>query len=156
MADEIQVVTFRLGGHEFAFNVFDVERILRYEEPAPLPKTPEYFVGTLRQGDEVVPMVDLRERLGFAVSIDEGTRIVVVQFDGAKVGLVVDAVVEVLKVSVESVSPPPSIVRGLAAECIHGILTVDGRMVVVLAVSKLLGSDERIALGTLMAELSDE
>jgi purine-binding chemotaxis protein CheW len=155
-ADEIQLVTFRLGGHEFAFSVFEVERILRYEEPSPLPKAPGYLAGTLQYGDEVVPVVDLRERLELTATIDEGTRIAIVQWDEGKVGLVVDAVLEVLKTSAESVAAPPPIVKGLAADCISGILTLGERTVVLLAVAKLLATDERLALQSLMVEMANE
>jgi purine-binding chemotaxis protein CheW len=152
--DEIQLVTFRLGGHEFAFSVFEAERILRYEPPSPLPKAPKYLAGTVRYGDEVVPVVDLRERLELPASFDDGTRIAVVQLEQGKVGLVVDAVLEVMKASAESVSPPPEIIKGLAAECISGILTVGDRTIVVLAVAKLLDADERVAIGDLLAEMA--
>jgi purine-binding chemotaxis protein CheW len=156
IADEVQLVTFRLGGHEFAFNVFEVERILRYEEPNPLPKAPDYLVGMLKHGDEVIPVVDLRERLELPGSIDEGTRIAIVQWDDGKIGLVVDAVLEVLKASAESVAAPPAIVKGLAADCISGILTLGERTVILLAVAKLLATDQRVALRSLMAEIRNE
>lgn len=156
VVDEIQLVTFRLGGHEFAFNVFDVERILKYEDPTPVPKAPPYLLGTLQYGEEVIPLIDLRERLDLEASVDEATRIVIVGWEDGKVGLVVDAVLEVLKTAAASVRQPPSMVRGLAAECINGILTLGERTVILLAVQKLLASGERLALRGLMAELTHE
>ena len=154
-ADEVQLVVFRLGGHEFAFNVFEVERILRYEEPTPLPNAPPYLLGTIRYGNEVIPLIDLRTRFEATASIDESTRMAVVQSEQGKLGMVVDAVREVLKVSADRIAPPPAIVRGLAADCISGILNVEERIVVVLATAKLLASDERLALSSLLAEISD-
>jgi len=62
--DDVQLVTFKVGGEDFAFNIFQVERILRYEAPAPLPKAPEFLEGVLQYEGAAVPLVDLRKRLG--------------------------------------------------------------------------------------------
>ncbi len=153
MGDEIQLVTFRLGPHELAFNVFEVERVLRYDEPTPLPDSPEYLLGTLRYGSEVVPVVDLRKRLRVPAAVEDGTRIIVVQSEHGRLGVVVDAVLEVTKVPASHIAPPPRFVKGLAADCVGGIVSAGDRTVVVLAVARLLASDEQLALDVLMAEI---
>lgn len=154
--DEIQLVTFRLGNQEFGFNVFDVERVLRYETPVPLPEAPDYLEGMLRYGDDAVPIVDLRKRLSVAAPIREETRVVVVELDKGRAGMVVDAVLEVLKVSADKVRKPSPLVKGLAAKYITGIVAVAERTLVMLAASKLLSSTECIALDALIAELNHE
>ncbi|UCD23883.1 MAG: purine-binding chemotaxis protein CheW [Gemmatimonadota bacterium] len=156
VGDEVQLVTFRIGDHEFAFSVFQVERILRYAAPNPVPQAPDYLEGTIRYGDEVVPVVDLRKRFETEAPIGDETRVVVIALEGGRIGVVVDAVLEVLKVSAEDVAPPPSMVQGLAAEFISGILTRGDRTLLVLAVPKLLSSEERIALDALTAEIAHE
>ena len=156
VGDEIQLVTFSVGGQEFAFNVFEVERVLRYENPLPLPESPDYLEGTVRFGDEAVPIVDLRKRLELPASIRDETRIVIIELDWGRVGLVVDAVLEVMKVSADSVRPPSPIVKGLAAEYITGIVSVAERTLVMLAASRLLNSKESLTLDALTAELADE
>jgi len=154
--DQVQLVTFRIGQHRFAFNVFQVERILRYEPPVPLPQAPDYLEGTIRFGQEVVPIVDLRKRLEAAAPVADETRIVVLGLEPGKIGVVVDAVLEVLNVSAEQVQPPPSIVKGLAAEYISGILSQAETTVVVLAAAKLLTSEERLVIDALSAEVAHE
>ena len=156
IGDEIQLVTFRVGGQEFGFNVFEVERVLGYEEPLPLPESPDYFEGTVRFGDHSVPVFDLRKRLGADAPIGDETRIVIIDLDLGRVGLIVDAVLEVMKASADSVRPPSPIVQGLAAEYITGIVSVAGRTLVMLAASRLLNSKESLTLGALTAELNDE
>ena len=78
--DEIQLVTFRLGGQDFAVNLFHVERILRYQPPVPLPKAPDYLEGMVQYGDAAVPVVELGLRLLLADagidSEEDGVRIV--------------------------------------------------------------------------------
>jgi purine-binding chemotaxis protein CheW len=149
--DDIQLVAFRLAGQDFAFNIFQVERILRYEEPAPLPKAPDYLEGMLRYQDAAVPVIDLRKRLGVPAPREEGTRTIVLEWDGAKLGAVVDAVTEILQVPASSVAPPPPIVRGLAAEYITGIVVRDSRTIVVFNTEKLLTAKEKLALETAVA-----
>ncbi len=144
--EEVQLVTFRVGGQEFAFNIFDVERVLRYEAPAPLPDAPDFLAGVLEYGDTTVPVIDLRKRLGVEAVLAEQTRTMILEWDQGRIGLVVDAVVELLKAPVDEIASPPPLVRGLAAEYINGIFLRDGRTIVILAIAKILSSHERIAL----------
>lgn len=149
--DDIQLVAFRLAGQDFAFNIFQVERILRYEAPAPLPKAPDFLEGILRYQGAAVPVIDLRKRLGVAAPQEEGTRTIVLEWDGAKLGAVVDAVTEVLQVPAASVTPPPPIVRGLAAEYVTGIVVRDARTIVVFNTGKLLSATEKLLLEAAVA-----
>jgi purine-binding chemotaxis protein CheW len=149
--DDIQLVAFRLAGQDFAFNIFQVERILRYEAPAPLPKAPDFLEGILRYQGAAVPVIDLRKRLGVAAPQEEGTRTIVLEWDGAKLGAVVDAVTEVLQVPAASVTPPPPIVRGLAAEYVTGIVVRGARTIVVFNTGKLLSATEKLLLEAAVA-----
>jgi purine-binding chemotaxis protein CheW len=144
--DDVQLVTFRLAGQDFAFNIFQVERILRYEEPAALPKAPPFLEGVLRYEGRAVPVIDLRKRLGVPSPREEGTRIIVLEWEGTKLGAVVDAVTEVLQIPASDVAPPAPIVRGLAAEYIAGIVVRDKRTIVVFNTGKLLTATETLAL----------
>ena len=150
--DEIQLVTFRIAGAEFAFNIFQVERVLRHRAPEPLPSAPAFLQGILPYGDGVVPVLDLRTRLGTPAPVSNDTRIIVVELEQGRIGVVVDAVREVLRVPAEQVSAPPALVRGLAASYISGIVRLGERTVVVLAAPQLLTSTERLALDDLLAE----
>lgn len=144
--DDVQLVAFKVGGQEFAFNIFQVERILRYEPPAPLPKAPAFLEGVLQYQGAAVPLVDLRKRLGAAAPLREDTRTVVLEYEGGKIGMVVDAVTEVMQVAAATVVPPPGIVKGLAAEYIAGLVVKNGRTIIVLNTNKLLSSQEKLAL----------
>lgn len=152
--DDIQVVVFRVGGQEFAFNVFHVQRILRYESPSPLPKAPKFLEGVLQVQGAVVPVIDLRKRFELKSTPQrEETRTMVLEAEGLVVAVVVDAVVEVLRVSAGMVMAPSPVVKGLAAEYIQGIITLGQRTVILLQTGKLLTSAERIALETVQTEV---
>jgi purine-binding chemotaxis protein CheW len=144
--DDVQLVAFKLGGQEFAFNIFQVERILRYEAPAPLPKAPDFLEGVLQYQGGAVPLVDLRKRLGADAPLREDTRTVILEFEGGKIGMIVDAVTEVMQVTAQTVTAPPGIVKGLAAEYISGLVVKNGRTIIVLNTNKLLSSKEKMAL----------
>jgi purine-binding chemotaxis protein CheW len=150
--DDVQLVTFKLAGQDFAFNIFQVERILRYEAPAPLPKAPDFLEGVLQYQGAAVPLIDLRKRLGVAAPHREETRTVILEWDGGNIGIVVDAVTEVLQVAATEVTAPSSLVKGLAAEYITGLVVTNGRTIIVLNTSRLLSSQEKLALETAVQE----
>jgi purine-binding chemotaxis protein CheW len=153
VGDDIQIVIFRVGGQEFAFNVFHVQRILRYEKPAALPKAPAFLEGVLQVQGQVVPVVDLRRRFELRdAPLKEETRTMVLEADGVVVGVIVDAVLEVLRVSAAVVTAPPAVVKGLAADYIQGIITLGTRTVILLQTGRLLTSSERIALEAVHTE----
>ncbi len=155
--EEIQLVTFRVGGQEFGFNILEVEHILRYDPPAPLPQAPDFLEGMLEYGTGAIPVIDLRKRLNVAAPVQDQTRTMVLEWNQDRIGIVVDAVVELLRAPVDEITPPPRIVRGLAAKYINGIFARDGRTVIILGVAKILASKERLALKqTLEATPTDD
>jgi purine-binding chemotaxis protein CheW len=149
--DDVQVVTFRVGRQEFAFDILQVERILRYSAPAPLPKAPEFLEGVMPYGDGAVPVIDLRKRFELDAPIREETRLMVLELDNQRVAVLVDEVREVLRVDATSITAPGPVVSGLAAIYIAGIITRPERTIIILNARKLLSSTERLALNTLGA-----
>jgi purine-binding chemotaxis protein CheW len=145
-ADHVQVVTFRLGSQEFAFDILQIERILRYEAPAPLPRAPEFLEGVIPYGGGAVPVVDLRKRFELAAPIREETRAMVLDLGDQRVAVLVDEVREVLRVDSTTIAAPGPMVSGLAATYIAGIVTRPGRTIIILNARKLLSSTERLAL----------
>lgn len=144
--DEIQVVAFRVGPQEFALDILQVERILRYERPSPLPKAPAFLEGVVRYEGAAVPVVDLRKRLELPDPLREETRLMILQLDEQRIAVVVDEVREVMRVDSTTITPPPPVVRGLAAPYISGIVARGDRTIVLLYALKLLTSSERLAL----------
>ena len=148
-ADDIQVVTFRVGPQEFAFDILQIERILRWEPPAPLPQAPEFLEGVVQYGGGAVPVVDLRKRFELEAPIREETRLMIVDLGDQRVGVVVDEVREVLRVDSRTIAAPGPMVRGLAAAYISGVITRPARTIIILNARKLLSSTERLALSAI-------
>ena len=149
--DDVQVVTFKVGRQEFAFDILQVERILRYSEPSPLPKAPEFLEGVLSYGGSAIPVIDLRKRFELEAPIGEETRMMVIEIEAQRVVVVVDAVCEVVKVDSTAITAPGALVSGLAAVYIAGIITAPDRTIIILNARKLLSSTERLALETIGA-----
>lgn len=149
--DDVQVVTFKVGRQEFAFDILQVERILRYSPPSPLPKAPLFLEGVLPYGEGAVPVIDLRKRFELDAPIREETRLMVLQLDDQRVAVLVDEVREVLRVDSTVIAAPGPVVSGLAAVYIAGIIARPERTIIVLNARKLLSSTERLALTQLGA-----
>jgi purine-binding chemotaxis protein CheW len=145
-ADHVQVVTFRLGPQEFAFDILQIERILRYEAPARLPTAPDFLEGVIPYGSGAVPVVDLRKRFELEAPVREETRAMVLDLGDQRVAVLVDEVREVLRVDSTTIAAPGPMVSGLAAAYIAGIVPRPGRTIIILNARKLLSSTERLAL----------
>lgn len=149
--DDVQVVTFKVGRQEFAFDILQVERILRYSPPSPLPKAPLFLEGVMPYGEGAVPVIDLRKRFELDAPIREETRLMVLELENQRVAVLVDEVREVLRVDSTAIAAPGPVVSGLAAVYIAGIIARPGRTIIILNARKLLSSTERLALTELGA-----
>jgi purine-binding chemotaxis protein CheW len=150
--DDIQVVTFRVGPQEFAFDILQIERILRYSPPAPLPRAPDFLEGVVPYDDRAVPVVDLRKRFELDAPIREETRLMIVDLGDQRIGVLVDEVREVMRVDSTTITAPGPMVSGLAAAYISGIITRPQRTIIILNARKLLSSSERLTLGAIGSE----
>lgn len=144
--DDIQVVTFRVGPQEFALDILQIERILRYTPPAPLPKAPPFLEGVVQYEGGAVPVVDLRKRFELEAPIREETRLMVLDLEDQRIGVLVDEVREVMRVDSTTITAPGPMVSGLAAAYIAGIITRPARTIIILNARRLLSSTERMAL----------
>ena len=145
-ADDIQVVTFRVGAQEFALDILQIERILRYTAPPPLPKAPDFLEGVVQYQGGAVPVVDLRKRFELEAPIKEETRLMVLDLEDQRIGVLVDEVREVMRVDSTTITAPGPMVSGLAAAYIAGIITRPARTIIILNARRLLSSTERLAL----------
>ncbi len=112
-----------------------------------MPRAPAFIEGVIDLRGEVVPVVDMRKRLGLpATEPGPDTRIVVVGFGEERIGLIVDHVSEVSRIPDTSISKAPKYFRGLTAELIQGLARFGDRLVVLIHIDRILSSDERIEL----------
>lgn len=142
-----QVVVFALGDDLFAADVFEVERVLTYVAPRAVPEMPPWVAGLAEYAGQSIPVVDLRARFELPpAGGDVERRLLVLGAEGARVGVVVDRVLEVASVPAESWDAPPPLFRGLASDYLHGVVRRDGRILMVLNAARLLSATERLVL----------
>lgn len=146
-AAPVAAVLFQVGRHELGIEIAQVHEVLHWRAPAPVPRAPAFVQGVIELRGQVVPVVDMRERLGLpAPEPGPETRTVVVALGEDRVGLVVDRVSEVARIPADAIADPPAYFRGLTAELIQGLARLGDRIVVLLRIDRILGSDERIQL----------
>lgn len=140
---EIQLVVFNLGADEFGVPIEAVQEIIRVpEQLTHVPKSPDYVEGMLNLRGVMLPVVDLRTRLGLEkMAHGERQRIVVFTKNGFKTGFIVDSVTEVLKISSSVIDSTPRL-SGEQVRIMDRVAKLDGRMVLILEVDQLLADVE--------------
>jgi len=148
---EHQLVVFDLANEHYGVDIAAVEGIIKMQAITVVPHTPAFVEGVTNLRGEVLPVIDLRKRFGLPLDQARGkdTRIVVVEIDGKKVGMVVDAVSEVLRVPDEAIEPPSPIVTTVDSAFIRGIAKVDERLIILVELSKVLSTEEQAGLRAL-------
>lgn len=138
-----QLVSFKLGSEEFGVDILDVQEINRMTEITKVPQVAEFVEGVINLRGRVTPIVDLRKRINMEVKdYDKDTRIVVVNIKENTLGLIVDSVLEVLRIPVSSVEPPPAMLSGLDADFIKGVAKLEDRLLLFLDLTKVLTVEE--------------
>jgi len=146
-AETGQYLTFTLGSELFAVPIAPIREIIEFRELTAIPMTPAFLCGVLNLRGAVVPVIDLSARFGRErISVQRRTCIVIVEVeleDGLHpLGIVVDAVNEVLEANQEDIESRPSFGSGLRADFVAGILNLAGRFVVMLDLARVLSAGE--------------
>ncbi len=139
MSEEVlQLVGFTLGEDRFAINISEVREIDRFEQINRIPDLPDHILGVIDLRGLVIPVISLAVRLGIQnQDITKDTRIIIVEYNREKIGILVDTVSEVLRVAGASFEKPPSIIQSVRSEYIRGIIRKNNHLVVVLDLNRL-------------------
>jgi purine-binding chemotaxis protein CheW len=141
--EEIQMVVFSLGREEFAVEVTQVREIMRMEEVTRMPKSPSFVEGIINLRGQIIAVIDLAKRLNLQSLERTGeTRIIVVEADEIKVGMIVDSVSEVLRVNAEAVEVTPTMAADMSVAYLQGVVKQDSRLIILLDLTKVLSIDE--------------
>lgn len=135
----IQLVSFRLAEEEYGIEINKVREIILVGEITEVPQTPAYVNGLINLRSSVIPIVDLKLRFGLPEApLTDETRIVVVNVRGKTIGIIVDAVSEVLRITQSEISAPPPTVAGLGQEYLTGLANLSDRLLILLDIEKIL------------------
>lgn len=134
-----QFISFTIGEEEYGVDIIAIREIKGWSAATLLPDTPQYMRGVIDLRGAIIPILDLRARFGGGHTL-AGNRhvVIVVAMDGREVGILVDAVADILTVDRDQIQPVPELDHIHRAEVLSGIVTVDGRMVALLDLPLLL------------------
>ncbi|MGE5353395.1 MAG: chemotaxis protein CheW [Acidobacteriota bacterium] len=143
--DEIlQLVSFKIGNEEFGVDILKVQEIIRMIEITQMPNSPEFVDGVINLRGRVIPVINLRKKLGLKrIEHDRNSRTIVVEICGKTIGFIVDSVSEVLRIPVNITEAPPSIAAGVNSDYITSIARLEDRLLILLDLEKTLLSEEK-------------
>lgn len=140
----MQIVVFQLGKELYGADISVVREVGGLQRITRVPRTPGYVMGVTNLRGRVIPVVDLRMRLGLPASAPtKSTRIAVAELEGGQIGMIVDAVQEVLRVPVSSIEPPTLMVSKVDADYVTGVAKVGHRLIILLDLARVLVREER-------------
>ncbi|MCA0400626.1 MAG: chemotaxis protein CheW [Proteobacteria bacterium] len=136
--DMRQFISFRVGEEEFAIDIMAVREIKGWSETTTLPNQPEYLLGILNLRGTIVPIVDLRCRFGMGLTTASRSHVVIIAAVQERiVGLLVDAVSDILTVAASTIRPIPDVERQDGGQFLSGIIAVEDQMVILLSLVAL-------------------
>jgi purine-binding chemotaxis protein CheW len=149
MADgtELRLITFRVGSESFVLDIMAVRQIVPYTGSTSVPTAPSFIEGIIVLRNEVIPIVDLRDRLypGRAKG-EEEPLVLIVHSSVGTIGLKVDEVRRIVNVSTDAFLPPPPIVRGIRGELLVAVVPHGDEIHLLIDVENVLTADEKLEL----------
>lgn len=138
-----QVVSFRLAKEEYGLNIMSVQEIILMGEITQIPEVPPYVRGLINLRGKVIPILDLRIRFGMETTqSNEHTRIIVVNSESYTIGIVVDAVNQVLRIESDQIEPPPKGLSGIDQAYLSGLVKMEEKIMILLNIDKIMSEEE--------------
>jgi purine-binding chemotaxis protein CheW len=140
-----EYLTFRLGSEEYGIDILRVQEIRSYEHPTRLAHSPDFIKGVIDLRGRIVPILDLRLKLGCPeANYTDFTVVIILDIGGTVIGAVVDAVADVVSLAPELIKPAPQFERqgNVDPAFVTGIASLGDRMLIVMDIEALLSSDE--------------
>jgi purine-binding chemotaxis protein CheW len=137
--EQIELLGFMLSDEQYALDILEVKEIVRLHAITPVPRSPDWLKGIVTLRGVIVPIFDLRSKLGLA-QIDHGpeTRIVVVYRGEELAGLIVDSITQVMRLPVEAIEPPPQTIALVEAEYLRGVARFRDQLVILLNLPRVV------------------
>jgi len=137
-----QLVVFELANEVYGINIGTVREIIRTQTVTYVPDAPDFVEGVINLRGRVIPVVDLRKRFGLPVTeTTNDSRVLVVDIQGDDIGVIVDAVTEVQRISEDSIEPVTALVTTEDSYYIEGIAKVDDQLLILLDLDRALDSE---------------
>jgi purine-binding chemotaxis protein CheW len=134
-----ELISFRIGAQEFCVDIMAIREIRGWTAATALPQSPSFVKGVINLRGAVLPIVDLASRLGFeSTQANDRNVIIVAQIGEQVVGLLVDAVSDILTVTDDVIQPTPDVASETAKTFVRGLIAMDGRMISLIGLDRVL------------------
>ena len=151
MAKNLQLVVFNIGKELYGVGIESVHEIVKVPDITEVPDAPAFLQGVINLRGKIVPVVDLRKRMHLdGKERTKTSRVLITENDERLVGLLVDAVSEVLKLPPESVEAPPEMISSIGVEYITGVAKVGGNLIILLNLEKVFSVEDMKKFGTIV------
>ena len=138
-----ELIAFRVGAQEFCVDIMTIREIRGWTPVTPIPHAPAYVRGVVNLRGAVLPIVDLGARLGLGPAEPTPRHVIIVaQVASQVIGLLVDAVSDILTVGDDAIQPPPDVASERARVFMRGLLAIEGRLVSLIALDNMLPQPE--------------
>lgn len=136
-----QYITFVANKQEFAANIMAIREIRGWTDTTPLPHVPDYVRGVINLRGTVLPVIDLKSRLGLGMNDATAKHVIIVVNTGTRAtGILVDAVSDIITLTSAQVQPPPDVMQESQDKYVNGIAVLEGRMVTLLEMDNLISA----------------
>lgn len=134
-----ELIAFRIGEQEFCVDIMSVREIRGWTPATPLPRAPGYMKGVINLRGAVLPIIDLGARFGLTTSEPTARHVIMVAHVGGRmVGLLVDAVSDIIQLTDEAVQPTPDIASEHVKTFVKGLFALDGRMISLIELDRIV------------------
>ncbi len=138
-----EFLAFTLGAEEYGIDILKVQELRSYEAPTRIANVPDFIKGVINLRGLIIPIVDMRIKFGLGVpSYGDNTVVVILNFRGRIVGMVVDSVSDVTTLTPEQIRPSPPKAGSLDGSCLIGLGALDERMLILIDIEKLMTGPE--------------
>lgn len=142
-SQEVKVLIYSINNESFATDILEVERILGYERPTIVPDVPEFIEGIINYAGDILPIMNLGKKFKYSAnSKSEDKKIIVVNKESKKFGVIVDNVSEVTTVDSSIFEEAPPITEGITKRYIKGVLKRKGKIILILDMLNILSQEE--------------
>lgn len=145
-----EVLAFTLGSEEYGVSILKVQEIRGYDAVTKIANAPDYIKGIINLRGTIVPIVDMRIKFKLGLpTYDEFTVVIILTIGQQIIGMVVDSVSDVTTLAPEQIKTTPEMGSALSADYMMGLGVLDGRMIILMDIDRLMSSDEIGAIAKL-------
>ena len=131
--NHLEYLCFRVSDEIYGINIMDIKEIIKPRDVTEIPCVPEFVSGIISLRGTIIPIIDMRSRLGLSCEKETGKeRVVVIRNNQSFSGLLVDEVIQVVRISRENLEPAPSVLEGIDRDFVSGIGRSEGRLIIIL------------------------